>query len=72
MRLTVSDSSAAGWAVVWTSGTARPATSSLNYPARTTVANLAFVRPGADGRVALRLDAGAANVRVDVIGYISR
>ncbi len=71
VRLTVSDASAAGWAVVWTSGTAQPATSNLNYPARSSTANLAVVRPGADGRVVVRLSAGAANVRVDVIGYIA-
>jgi hypothetical protein len=71
MRLTVSDSNTATYATAWTSGTGRPPTSNVHYPVRTTVANLAVVQPGKDGRVLLRLAAGSANVRVDVVGYVA-
>jgi uncharacterized protein (DUF1501 family) len=70
VRLAISDSNAASYAIAWTSGTARPSTSNLNYGVRATVANLAMVAPGRDGRMLLRLAAGTANVRVEVIGYI--
>ena len=51
------------------SGTARPATSSLNLVARANRANLVTVPVGSDGRVRVYNSTGTTHVLADVMGY---
>ena len=55
---------------VWQAGAPRPATSSLNVAAGATVANLAVVPLDAQGRLAVRNQAGTVHVLGDVVGYL--
>ena len=58
-------------AVVWPAGSARPATSNLNFAAGQTIANTVIVPVGTDGKVQV-LNAAAAGVAVvvDLTGYV--
>ena len=56
-------------AVSPTAGT--PTTSDLNFRPGQTIAGLAIVKPGADGRVHLTNAQGAVDVIVDVVGYFA-
>lgn len=49
----------------------RPGVSSVNFPARLTVANLAVVPVASDGTFKVFNSAGQTNVVVDVVGYFS-
>lgn len=70
MNLTAVGASAAGYLSVYASRTARPGTSSLNFDAGATVANLALVPVGADGRVVIHNGSpGSVQVLADVTGY---
>ena len=53
------------------SGTAVPGTSNLNTQLGNTAANLVITPMGADGKVAIRNQAGAVHVIVDVIGWFA-
>ncbi|HVE62830.1 MAG TPA: S8 family peptidase [Mycobacteriales bacterium] len=46
-----------------------PGTSTVNFPAAATVANLAVVPLGDDGRIAVRNGPGRTHALVDVVGY---
>jgi hypothetical protein len=74
-NITVTDATVDGFLATGPSGDARPATSSVNFVAGSTVANLTLLRPGADGRVDVTLVGtsrnGRAHVVVDVSGYLS-
>jgi hypothetical protein len=54
---------------VFPSGEGAPTASNVNVVAGQTLANLAMVKIGADGRIAIRNDAGAIDVIADVVGY---
>ncbi|MCB1262526.1 MAG: hypothetical protein KDB33_19355, partial [Acidimicrobiales bacterium] len=54
---------------VWPAGTAPPPTSNLNLPAGTTRANLAVVRLGDGGAIAMSTSSGATRAIVDVVGW---
>ncbi len=56
---------------VWPSGTARPATSNLNFVPGQTVANRVMVPVGANGKVSIYNLTGTVNVVVDVTGYFT-
>lgn len=69
--LTVVAPRAAGHATVWQSGAPRPSTSNLNFAAGQTVATTVIAQIGPDGQIqVLNGSAGAADVIVDVTGYI--
>jgi alpha-tubulin suppressor-like RCC1 family protein len=69
--LTVVSPSASGHLVVWPAGSARPATSNLNFAAGQSIANTVIVPVGTDGRVQV-FNAAAAGVAVvvDLTGYV--
>ncbi|MGB8858886.1 MAG: DUF1501 domain-containing protein [Ilumatobacteraceae bacterium] len=56
---------------VWPNGEGMPATSSVNARAGETAANLVIAKLGADGKLRIRNDRGAAHVLVDVAGYFT-
>lgn len=65
----VKGTSAGSFLTLFPSGTARPAVSTVNFPAGAIVANGATVKLGADGRVAVYNDTGTVDVLIDVTGY---
>jgi len=69
LNLTTTNPTGPGYAQVWTSGGVRPYASNLNYESGQTVANLAFVVPGADGKVSLSSSTNSADLIVDVVGW---
>lgn len=56
---------------VYPSGTAQPATSSLNTQAGVTGANMVVAQIGGNGKVRLYNDTGNVHLLVDVLGYFS-
>lgn len=69
VNVTVVSPTAAMFLTAWPAGSPRPTASNLNAPAGRTVANAVLVPVGADGRVSLFVNAGAADVVVDVLGW---
>jgi hypothetical protein len=55
---------------VWPAGSPVPTSSTLNTVAGATVANLAVVSPGTDGKVRIRNNSGSSHVVVDVVGWV--
>ncbi len=71
LTVTAATPAAAGYVTVYPSGSARPATSTLNFPAGRTVANLVFAQLGPDGKVDLyNGSTGAVRLVADVAGYL--
>ncbi|WP_133897801.1 hypothetical protein [Streptomyces sp. KS 21] len=69
--MTVTDAKDGGHLTVWPSGPPRPNSSSLNWTAGRTVANLVTVPVGADGKVEIaNLGWGSAHVIVDLFGHL--
>jgi hypothetical protein len=68
VNITAVDPSDAGFLTAWPSGTPRPDTSSINYAAGRTVANLATLALGADGGLAL-VASTDTDVVLDVVGW---
>jgi glucose/arabinose dehydrogenase len=67
-NVTVADNTSAGFLTLWPTGTTKPATSSVNFAARETVANSAVVAVGPNA--AMNISASATtHVIVDVTGY---
>ena len=70
VNLTATRAARAGFLSAYPSGTTAPSTSSLNFAAARSTANLAIVPLGVDGRIVVHNgSAGPADVIVDVIGY---
>ena len=69
MNVTVTDPDATSYLSLWPSGEPMPTTSSLNYTAGLTVANLVVVKLGTDGAVAIANAFGSTHVIADVLGY---
>lgn len=71
VNLTVISPTEPTYLTAYPSGEAVPFASAVNAPARTTRPNLAVVRVGAGGRVAVFNAAGTAHVVADVQGYFA-
>jgi hypothetical protein len=75
VNITVTQPTASGWLNAYGSGSAAGVASIVNFSANQTVPNLAIVRPGANGRLTVKLftqSASAnAHVIVDVFGWFS-
>ncbi len=70
VNVTSVDSTAPSFVTVWPNGTAMPTASTLNPRVGVPVPNLAYLKLGADGRLALYNNTGSTNYIVDVFGYI--
>ncbi|MDQ1416037.1 MAG: hypothetical protein QOF81_1650 [Acidimicrobiaceae bacterium] len=70
LNVTATNTTAASYLTVWPTGVARPTASNLNWRANQTVPNLVEVSLGADGSVNLYVNAGSADVIVDLEGYV--
>jgi hypothetical protein len=58
-----------GFLTVFPSGESRPLASTMNFTAGQTVANAAFAKVGANGKVAIYNNQGKTHVIVDVAGW---
>jgi hypothetical protein len=61
--------SAGGHLSLWPAGTARPATSNVNFAAGGIVPNLVTVPVGAGGKVSVLNSAGSTDVLIDAVGF---
>ena len=74
VNLTVTDTTEAGYLVLYADGTALPGTSDVNWQGATTKATNVLVPVGSDGRIDITNrsgDGGVAQVVLDVTGYFS-
>jgi len=69
LNVTVTNPTAPAFVTVWPTGSARPLASNLNVVAGRTAANMVLVPLGAGGQVSLFVNAGTADVIVDVLGW---
>ena len=69
LNLTVTSPSAAGFVTAWPAGTPLPVASNINFVPGQTVANLAIVKVGANGQVALYNSSGNTHLVADVVGW---
>jgi hypothetical protein len=70
LNLTVTKPTAAGYLTAWADGTPQPTASNVNFAKGDTVANLAIVPIGADGKIKIFNYSGVSQVIADVAGYI--
>ncbi|MDE9365215.1 hypothetical protein PZ938_06315 [Luteipulveratus sp. YIM 133132] len=71
VSLTAIKASAKGWVTAYPSGTTRPTTSVLNFPAGWTGATTVTLPLGADGSISLYAGSTDVNLAVDVLGWYS-
>jgi hypothetical protein len=69
LNITAVNSTAAGFLTVWPDGTPSPGTSSLDFPANQTVANMDIVPLGTNNSIDIFNHAGVTNVLTDVSGF---
>jgi hypothetical protein len=69
VNVTVTEPAADGFLTTWPTGTLPPDTSSLNFAPAQTVANLAVVKVGADGKISVHNGGGGVHVIADVAGW---
>ncbi len=70
INVTTASASAAGYLSAYADGTARPPTSNVNFGKGSSIANLAIVPVGTDGKIALyNGSAGRTPLVGDVVGY---
>ncbi|MGE0877346.1 MAG: hypothetical protein AB7L13_01545 [Acidimicrobiia bacterium] len=69
VNLTVTAPSAGSFVTMYPSGESLPTSSTINFAAGQTVANLAIAKIGTDGKVALHVGTGTTQVIADVVGY---
>ncbi len=70
LNITATNSAGPGFVTAWPGGTARPLTSNLNINSNLTIANLAIVKVGGDGNVALQSSVGT-DLIADVAGWFA-
>ncbi|HYR13480.1 MAG TPA: peptidoglycan DD-metalloendopeptidase family protein, partial [Mycobacterium sp.] len=71
LNATVTNPSQASYLTVYPTGIARPTTSNMNFVGGQTLANLAVIGVGSGGRVSVFNAAGAADVILDVAGWVA-
>jgi len=71
LNLTATNSTGVGYVTAWPAGAARPFASNLNLAAGSTVANLAIVKLGSDGKVALYNARNSTDLIADVVGWFA-
>ncbi len=71
LNLTVTGPTTGGYLTIFPAGTARPATSNLNFGAGQTIANLVIAKVGAYGQVSIYNGSGSTQVIGDVAGWFA-
>jgi hypothetical protein len=69
LNVTAAETTAPSYFTVWPKGEARPNASNVNFPPGGAAANLVVVGVGNDGSISIYLEAGTANVIVDLLGW---
>jgi hypothetical protein len=69
VNLTVTNPTAASYLLAWPSGHRKPAVSNVNFRPGETVANVAIVFLGTNGKFTVYNNAGSADVIADVVGW---
>ena len=69
VNLTATGATAGTYLTAYPAGETAPTASNLNVAANQNLANLAIVKIGTDGKIAIRNDAGSTDVIADVVGY---
>lgn len=72
VNLTVVNPSTSGYLTAYPTGTALPRTSSINFSAGRTIANLVTVPVGSDGKIVIYNGLGTTDVLVDQLGAYSK
>jgi hypothetical protein len=70
LNVTVTDTTAPSFLIVWPAGLPRPLASNLNWTAGKTVPNLVEVALGSGGQISLFNGAGTVDLVLDVEGYV--
>ncbi len=70
LNVTSTDAAVQTFITVWPNGVGRPNASTVNPLPGGAVPNHAYLKVGADGKLAVYLDSGYSNVIVDVFGYM--
>ena len=71
LNITVTGQSGSGWIAAWPTGSVRPNASNLNYPTSGSIANMAIVGIGDEGRVSVFNQTSQPHLIVDVLGWYS-
>jgi hypothetical protein len=71
LNVTVTNTSAGSYLIVYPSDASQPLASDLNWSVGQTVPNLVLVKVGADGKIAIYNGYGSTDVVVDVLGYFN-
>lgn len=69
VNVTVTNGDAGSFVTVWPSGTPKPTSSTINFPAGATIANFTTTRVGTEGALAVANEVGSVDVIIDVVGY---
>lgn len=69
LNVAATQPTAAGYVTAWPAGSARPATSNLNFAPGQTIANLVVTKIGTNGQVALYNAGGSTQLVADVAGW---
>lgn len=69
INVTVTATATPGYLTVWPGGGPAPTISDLNWVAGETVPNLVVAKLSSTGQVSVYINAGSADVIVDVIGF---
>ncbi len=71
LNLTATNSTGVGYVTAWPTGAARPLASNLNLARGSTVANLAIVKLGSGGKIALYNAKNSTDLIADVVGWFA-
>jgi subtilisin family serine protease len=69
VNVTVVSPTASNYVTVYPSGTPKPNASNINFVAGQTIPNMAIVKLGSDGKIAIYNEGGSTQVIVDVVGW---
>ena len=69
VNVTVVSPTASNYLTVYPSGTTKPNASNINFAAGQTIPNMAIVKVGNDGKIAIYNENGSTQVIVDVVGW---
>ena len=71
VNITATNGTAGSFLTAWPDGIAQPGTSTLTFGPGQTIPNLAVVKLGANGKIAIANQLGSVDVVGDVVGYVA-